>query len=149
MGNFKIYVETDDAFSVCVSEHSDFQSAKQQYQKLIGNLLGNQKLCSKGVWDEFTEEFPDVIKRILHSYESEGCVDKQEDVEGDTDNYHYSISGICFEIIDREGAEYAPDYLLQTNTLGMDGSEDLYEFRIWAGMGRFDQALWICMMRSA
>ena len=148
MEKYKIYVETDDIFSICIGEYSDFQSAKQQFQKMISDLVGKQKLFDSDTWDEFKEEFPDTIKRVLLNYETEGCAAEQEDIEGDTDNYHYSISGNRFEIVDSEDAEYAPAYSLQTNTLGMDGNEDEYEFRMWAGMGMSDQILIVCLRRS-
>lgn len=149
MEQFKLYVETDDAFSICVGEHADFQSAKQQFQKMVSDLVGNQKLLNSLIWDEFMEEeFPDTIKNILLAYASEGYAATQEDAEGDTCNYHYAIAGDYFEIIDSEDAEYAPNYSLQTNTLGMDGSKDEYRFRMWTGTGMADQALIIRLRRA-
>lgn len=153
MENYKIFIETDDVFKICVGEYADFPSAKAAYAKMIADLVGNQKTTPYGsydneVWEEFQAEFPEEIQTILRGYATEGSVPEQADNEGDTDNYHYEISGNYLEIIDSEDAEYAPNYSLQTNTLGMDGSEEEYRFRFWAGIGMADQALIVRLARE-
>ncbi|MCH5183590.1 MAG: hypothetical protein J1E00_05365 [Oscillospiraceae bacterium] len=152
METYKIFIETDDTFRICAGNYADFPSAKAAYANMIADLVGKQKetLFGNDAWEEFKAELPEEIKKILHGYETEGSAPAQADAEGDTDNYHYKISGNYLEIIDSEDAEYAPNYSLQTNTLGMDGSKEEYQFRIWASTGMMTQeALIVRLIHSA
>jgi hypothetical protein len=141
--SYKIFIETDDIFKIGCCEFDSFLSAKHKVGEMIVDLMeSNKERDFAGCWDEFKEEFPQEILSIIEGFEQTGLTPAVElSMEGDTVNYHYSISDNILEIIDSENAEYAPSYSLQTNMLGMSDESSDYFFRIWSGISMMEQAI--------
>ena len=134
--SYKIFIQTDDIFKIGCCEFDSFLSAKHKVGEMIVDLMESIKERDfVGCWDEFKEEFPQEILSIIEGFEQTGLTPAVElSMEGDTVNYHYSISDNILKIIDSENAEYAPSYSLQTNMLGMNDESSNYFFRIWSGI---------------
>ena len=145
--SYKISIKADaDFFTVGCCEFEHFEDAKVQVGKMIVDLMTSHvEHDFVGCWEEFKEEFPEEVLSIIESFEYDGVASASNSIEGDTDNYHYVISGNTFKIYDSDDGEYAPTYALQTNMLGMNGDEEEYRFRLWSGIDGGEQALTICL----
>ena len=144
---YKISINTDgDFFAVDCCEFEHFADAKARVEKMVVDLMTSHiEHDFVGCWEEFKEEFPEEVLRIIESFEYDGVASASNSREGDTDNYHYVISGSTFKIYDSDDGEYAPTYALQTNMLGMNGDEEEYRFRLWSSIDGGEQALTICL----
>ena len=129
--NYKVYVETDSSFSICVGRFELFEDAKEQMERMIVGLFSKPKDDFYDDWEEFKEEFPEVIQMIISSYEEDGTVCFHENIEGITSNYHYVINKNVFEICDNENSEHEPSFTINTNTIRMNDIDDEYYFRLW------------------
>ena len=146
--SYKISIKTDgDFFAVACCEFKHFADAKAQVGKMIVDLMSNHIECDYGVfWEEFKDEFPEEVRNIIESFENDGAAPASNPMEGDTENYHYVISESSINIYENVESEYAPNYKLQTDILGMNGDEEEYRFRLWSGALFGDpQALTICL----
>ena len=145
--SYKISIKTDgDFFAVDCCEFERFEDAKAQVGKMIVDLMTSHiEHDFVGCWEEFKEEFPEEVLSIIESFEYDGVASASNSIEGDTDNYHYIISGNTFKIYDSDDSEYAPTYAIQTNMLGMNGDEEGYRFRLWSSIDGGEQALTICL----
>ena len=144
---YKISIKTDgDFFTVDCCEFEHFADAKARVGKMVVDLMTSHiEHDFVGCWEEFKEEFPEEVLSIIESFEYDGVASASNSIEGDTDNYHYVISGNTFKIYDSDDGEYAPTYALQTNMLGMNGDEEEYRFRLWSSIDGGEQALTICL----
>ena len=145
--SYKISIKTDgDFFTVDCCEFEHFADAKTRVGKMVVDLMTSHiEHDFVGCWEEFKEEFPEEVLSIIESFEYDGAASASNSIEGDTDNYHYVISGNTFKIYDSDDGEYAPTYAIQTNMLGMNGDEEEYRFRLWSGVDGGEQALTICL----
>ena len=145
--SYKISIKTDgDFFAVDCCEFEHFADAKTRVGKMVVDLMTSHiEHDFVGCWEEFKEEFPEEVLSIIESFEYDGAASASNSIEGDTDNYHYVISGNTFKIYDSDDGEYAPTYALQTNMLGMNGDEEEYRFRLWSSIDGGEQALTICL----
>lgn len=145
--SYKISIKTDgDFFTVDCCEFEHFADAKTRVGKMVVDLMTSHiEHDFVGCWEEFKEEFPEEVLSIIESFEYDGAASASNSIEGDTDNYHYVISGNTFKIYDSDDGEYAPTYAIQTNMLGMNGDEEEYRFRLWSSIDGGEQALTICM----
>lgn len=145
--SYKISIKTDgDFFTVDCCEFEHFADAKTRVGKMIVDLMTSHlEHDFVGCWEEFKEEFPEEVLSIIESFEYDGVAPASNSIEGDTDNYHYVISGNTFKIYDSDDGEYAPTYAIQTNMLGMNGDEEEYRFRLWSSIDGGEQALTICL----
>ena len=145
--SYKISVKTDgDFFAVDCCEFEHFADAKAQVGKMIVDLMTSHiEHDYVGCWEEFKDEFPEEVLSIIESFENDGVASAADAAEGYTDNYHYVISENSLEIYENDEAEYAPNYALQTNMLGMNGDEQEYRFRLWSSIDGGEQALTICL----
>ena len=146
--SYKISIKTDgDFFAVDCCEFEHFADAKARVEKMVVDLMTSHiEHDFVGCWEEFKEEFPEEVLSIIESFEYDGVASASNSIEGDTDNYHYIISGNTLKIYDSDDGEYAPTYAIQTNMLGMNGDEEEYRFRLWSGAMYGDpQGLTICL----
>ena len=145
--SYKISIKTDgDFFAVDCCEFEHFADAKVRVRKMIVDLMTSHiEHDFVGCWEEFKDEFPEEVRSIIENFENDGVASASNSIEGDTDNYHYVISGNTFKIYDSDDGEYAPTYALQTNMLGMNGDEEEYRFRLWSSIDGGEQALTICL----
>ena len=146
--SYKISIKTDgDFFAVDCCEFEHFADAKSRVRKMIVDLMTSHvehDFC--GRWEEFKSEFPKEVLSIIESFENDGVASAANAAEGYTDGYYYLISGNSIAINENHKCEYAPDYKLQTNMLGMNGDEKEYRFRLWSGAMYGDpQGLTICL----
>ena len=146
--SYKISIKTaGDFFTVGCCELEHFEDAKAHVGKMIVDLMTShveQDIC--GRWEEFKSEFPKEVLSIIESFENDGVASAANAAEGYTDGYYYLISGNSIVIDENHKCEYAPDYKLQTNMLGMNGDEEEYRFRLWSGaMYGNPQGLTICL----
>ena len=127
--SYKLYVETENCFNVCVGDFEDYDDAQSQMESMIKDLLASAKKSRSGAWVAFKEQFPDSIYQTLNSYEAIGCAYNQEDFDIWTEEVSYEVSDNLFHLeTDNEALRY--NYTLATNTLGMDGSEEEYYFTL-------------------
>ena len=146
--SYKISIKTaGDFFTVDCCEFEHFEDAKAQVGKMIIDLMTSHvehDFC--GRWEEFKSEFPKEVLSIIESFENDGVASAANAEEGYTDGYYYLISGNSIAIDENHKCEYAPDYKLVTNMLGMNGDEKEYRFRLWSGaMYGNPEGLTICL----
>lgn len=145
--SYKISIKTDgDFFAVGCCEFEHFADAKAQVGKMIVDLMTSHighDFC--GCWEEFKGEFPEEVRSIIDGFENDGTASASDPVEGDTNNYHYVVFGNSIEIYESDEGEYAPNYAIQTNMLGMSGDEEEYRFRLWSSVDGGQQELTICL----
>ena len=144
---YKISIKADaDFFTVGCCEFEHFEDAKAQVGKMIVDLMTSHvehDFC--GRWEAFKSEFPKEVLSIIENFENDGVASAANAAEGYTDGYYYLISGNSIVIDENHKCEYAPDYKLATNMLGMNGDEKEYRFRLWSSIDGGEQALTICL----
>ena len=146
--SYKISIKADaNFFTVGCCEFEHFEDAKAQVGKMIVDLMTSHlEYDFSGSWEAFKSEFPKEVLSIIESFENDGVASAANAAEGYTDGYYYLISGNSITIDENHKCEYAPDYKLGTNMLGMNGDEKEYCFRLWSGAMYGDpQGLTICL----
>ena len=124
-----------NSISVCLDgkEVFNYQSGYENYEKKIPMTKGklfNVFSCSK----------PVTVVAALQLYEKGFFL-----LDDPLYDFIPEYKKRALEIYENDEAEYAPNYALQTNMLGMNGDEQEYRFRLWSSIDGGEQALTICL----